>query len=253
MLPKDIPASATTAASDDYVHLNGTTNHSRKILANLWAMVNSPTFTGVPKAPTPDGTQAKALVTVDYNMATVSTTTVTAAVAATLSALYPVGEILITHRSGNPATWLSFGTWVAYGAGRTLIGLDTADADYNAIDNASGAKTHTITTAELPAHTHTTPTYTGTTGAGSAHSHTAGVSLLATATGALTNGSTSSSTVDNVSFGTAAGVITPNTSSESAHTHSFTVPAGTSGSIGSGTAMSIVQPYITVAMWRRTA
>jgi hypothetical protein len=68
---------------------------------------------------------------------------------------YPVGEILETRRAGNPATWLGFGTWERYGVGRVKVGFDPADASFNALDKTGGAKTHVLTEAEMPSHTHT--------------------------------------------------------------------------------------------------
>jgi hypothetical protein len=67
---------------------------------------------------------------------------------------YPVGEILTTRRTGNPSTWLGFGTWTRYGQGRVLVGYDEADASFNALDKTGGAKTHVLTVAEIPAHNH---------------------------------------------------------------------------------------------------
>lgn len=67
---------------------------------------------------------------------------------------YPVGEIITTRRAGNPSTWMGFGTWERYGQGRVLVGYDEGDASFNALDKTGGAKTHVLTEAELPAHTH---------------------------------------------------------------------------------------------------
>jgi microcystin-dependent protein len=41
--------------------------------------------------------------------------------------------------------------------GKFLVGYDSGDSDYNALTSAKtgGEKTHTLTTAEMPAHTHT--------------------------------------------------------------------------------------------------
>lgn len=38
--------------------------------------------------------------------------------------------------------------------GRTIVGLDAADTTFNAIGNVGGEKTHTLTVAEMPEHTH---------------------------------------------------------------------------------------------------
>ena len=72
-----------------------------------------------------------------------------------LAGVYPVGSIYINASvSTNPATLLGFGTWVSFGAGRVLVGLNSADSDFNSVEETGGAKTHTLTTSELPAHSH---------------------------------------------------------------------------------------------------
>lgn len=68
---------------------------------------------------------------------------------------FPVGAVFLAVVSTNPATLLGYGTWAAFGAGRMLVGLDAADADFDTAEETGGAKTHTLTVAEMPAHTHT--------------------------------------------------------------------------------------------------
>lgn len=69
--------------------------------------------------------------------------------------IYPVGSIYINAtNSTNPGTLLGFGTWSAFGAGRVMVGLNSSDADFNSAEETGGAKTHTLTTNELPSHTH---------------------------------------------------------------------------------------------------
>jgi len=72
-----------------------------------------------------------------------------------LKKAYPVGSIYINASvSTNPATLLGFGTWSAFGAGRTLVGIDSGDTDFDTVEETGGAKTHTLTTAELASHAH---------------------------------------------------------------------------------------------------
>ena len=76
-----------------------------------------------------------------------------------LEKVYPVGSIYINATSAtNPATLLGFGTWVAFGAGKVIVGLDSSDTDFDTAEETGGAKTHTLTTSEIPSHTHSLST-----------------------------------------------------------------------------------------------
>ena len=71
--------------------------------------------------------------------------------------IYPVGSVYINATVGtNPGTLLGFGTWVAFGAGRVPVGIDASQVEFDTIAETGGAKTHTLTTAEIPAHNHQT-------------------------------------------------------------------------------------------------
>lgn len=96
----------------------------------------------------------------------------------------------------------------------------------NAVGNIGGAETHTLTEAELAAHTHS---FSATTSSNGAHTHT-----YVNVDGA---GSTEYTVVGGTNKGTSS------TSSDGAHTHTV---SGTSGSTGSGTAHSILQPSAVV-------
>lgn len=70
---------------------------------------------------------------------------------------WPIGSIYMSVSSTSPAT-LFGGTWSAL-EGRFLIG---ADGTYTA-GSTGGAATHTLTTAEIPSHSHNIPIYYGAT------------------------------------------------------------------------------------------
>jgi microcystin-dependent protein len=72
---------------------------------------------------------------------------------ATLLAVYPVGCIYTSIANTDPAT-LFGGSWVAFGAGRVLVGIDAGQSEFNAVEETGGSKTHTLTTNEIPPHTH---------------------------------------------------------------------------------------------------
>ena len=143
----------------------------------------------------------------------VSFTTLTG-VTATIANAYPVGSLYMNaSNSTNPATLLGFGTWSAFGEGRVLIGIDSSDTDFDTAEETGGSKTHTLTEAQLPSHRHTI-------------------------------GSTDSS----AGFGGAAG----NQEFVQDAGSGIGTPCNTSFT-GSGQAHTIVQPYIVVYMWKRTA
>jgi hypothetical protein len=75
-----------------------------------------------------------------------------------LDTIYPVGSVYINASDGtNPGTLLGFGTWTAFGAGRVPVGIDSSgspDTDFDTAEETGGAKTHTLSIAEMPAHDH---------------------------------------------------------------------------------------------------
>src|SRR5699024_8537378 len=82
-----------------------------------------------------------------------------------IALIYPVGAIMPTTSKVNPGTYLTGTTWESFGAGKTLVGVDTADTDFNSAAKTGGAKTsegghthyvtgHTLTKSEIPQHSH---------------------------------------------------------------------------------------------------
>lgn len=168
------------------------------------------------------------------------TSEIAAAIAAVKEALYPVGSIYTNAAvSTNPATLLGFGTWAAYADGRVLVGK-AASGTFATGGATGGAETHTLTTAEIPAHTHGSQGGTAVLqfhGAGAA-------TVLAGASG--TGGGTSG---DRDSYRSGGGDIGGAYSADSgtinwSHTHA---------SVGSNGAHNNLQPYVVVYMWKRTA
>jgi len=121
---------------------------------NSKADTNSPNLTGTPTSTTAatstDTTQIATTAFVQQE--------INAIPAVDLSSLYPVGSIYMNASNGtNPATLIGFGTWVAFGAGRVPVGIDSGDTDFDTAEETGGAKTHTLTVDEMPAHTHSVP------------------------------------------------------------------------------------------------
>ena len=148
----------------------------------------------------------------------------TAFVQAALQALYlPIGSIHISVISTNPATTLGYGTWVSFGAGRVLVGIDAGDTSFDTVEETGGSKdsvvvshTHTATVTD-PGHTHNIMTNAG-------------------------SGAT-------YPFGLTAGGAAPSLLTQTATT-GVSVLNSTEGVSG---ANANLQPYITVFMWKRSA
>ena len=184
----------------------------------------SPTLTGTPTAPTASsGTNTTQLATTAF---------VSAAVTASLAAVYPVGSIYINAGvSTNPATLLGFGTWTAFGAGRVMVGLNASDALFDTLEETGGSKDTIVVT-----HNHTaTSTVTDPT-----HQHAASSGNFLSETNAGT-----------YAYGGPGGNISVISNTASVST-GVTVATTVANAGASGTNANL-QPYIAVAMWKRTA
>lgn len=135
------------------------------------------------------------------------------AIAAAKQALYPVGSIWTsTSVSTSPATVLGFGTWSPFGAGRVLVSK-APSGTFATAGSTGGEETHTLTSGEMPTHSHTIgPWELNNTASGSGAGR-----------GWAVNGGFSGTETINVS------------------------------NAGSGGAHNNLQPYIVVYMWQRTA
>ena len=74
----------------------------------------------------------------------------TDAIAAMLSAVYPIGCVYTSVVSTSPATLFGMGTWVELGAGRVLVGIDAGQTEFDTVEETGGEKT----SSALIAHTH---------------------------------------------------------------------------------------------------
>jgi len=148
-------------------------------------------------------------------------------------AIYPVGAIFttVTAYADSAAVVAAVGgtTWVAFGAGKMPIGVDSSDTDFDTAEETGGAKTHTLTAAEIPDHNHVYK-YNHGQGSGSGVNFSGSSTALAYTYTATTDENVSSST-----------------------NHSLDTTGINAGTYPGGTAHSIMNPYIAVYMWKRTA
>ena len=77
--------------------------------------------------------------------------------------IYPVGSIYMSVNSTNPQV-LFGGTWVAWGAGRAPVGVNTSETEFNTVEKTGGEKTHTLSVNEIPSHKHSVGTWYGGSG-----------------------------------------------------------------------------------------
>ena len=167
---------------------------------------------------------------------------VSQAVSNALLTAHPIGSIEVNVSGTNPGTYLG-GTWEAFGSGRTLVGINSNDSDFDTVEETGGEKTHTLTTNEIPAHTHGSKSLVGTWanwGEGSGQ-------VSRTANGYKVTGIVSAVGDNNqYGWGTATGRDSDNTSLKIDATHEH-------NSVGGSQAHNNLQPYITVYFWKRVS
>ena len=76
---------------------------------------------------------------------------------------YPIGSIFQSTDGADPSTFIG-GTWERFGNGRVLVGVDEADSYFSTPNKTGGEKSHTLTIAEIPSHTHGQVVTANTTG-----------------------------------------------------------------------------------------
>jgi microcystin-dependent protein len=120
--------------------------------------------------------------------------------------------------------------------GRVPVGLDAGQVEFDTRGEVGGAKTHTLSSGEIPAHTHTVdPPSTGTSTDGShQHSSPDGGNFVTTIVS------------NNAGLSVAAGgnAASSLTAAAGSHNHSVDIPSFSSGSTGSGAAHNNLQPYM---------
>lgn len=79
------------------------------------------------------------------------TTKINNAVLEGKKSLYPVNSIYLSLNSTNPADVFGFGTWVQIAQGRSLVGVDAEDEDFEYASKTGGSKTHNHASGDLVA------------------------------------------------------------------------------------------------------
>ena len=153
--------------------------------------------------------------------------------------VYPVGSIYMSVTNTNPSAYFG-GTWVAWGSGRVPVGVNASDANFSMVEKTGGASTVTLTTAQMPGHSHAKGTLAAESGG--AHKH----NLNLTKSGWGVDNASNKVIVDSTTY---TALTNKATASAGAHEHTI---SGSTAAAGSGNAHSNLQPYITCYMWKRT-
>lgn len=152
---------------------------------------------------------------------------------------FRVGDILTSRSSVSPDVSWPGTTWAAYGSGRIVVSLNTADGSFQSIDQTGGAKTHAHADhTGVINHTHVVDV----TDPG--HAHVQGVN-------SATTGGTSGYTPD-TSTNTR---VNSGYSTSSATTGVTASTQNPSGGVSALSHQSVghMPPYIVAYMWERTA
>lgn len=177
-----------------------------------------------------------------------------------LSKAYPVGAIYCSTVETNPHDLFGFGTWEYIEQGRVLL----SQGDKYSAGSTGGAETHTLTVQEMPSHKHGgatsdggAHTHTGTASEAGEHTHSADIKpfgsggqkeLRIYGYTSMMNGGVSNqqvgAKVDIQPGGAHSHEVVINSSGEHSHTIN---------SEGGGQAHSIMQPYLSVYMWKRVS
>ena len=195
---------------------------------------------------------------------------------------FPVGAIYMSTTSANPSTFWTGTTWQAFATGKTIVGIDTSDTDFNSVNKVGGSKEVVLTIPNLPTHNHTVGdnSHSHTANGVGDHSHTLNDHAHylpphqhATSWGerdktgywgnyGASNSYVGSSTPldgDNNMFLTSpvdqwtngAGAVGMSGSGAHSHTINATTHSHTLSNTGSNTAHSNLQPYIVTYIWKR--
>ncbi|EMP1177096.1 phage baseplate protein [Morganella morganii] len=168
--------------------------------------------------------------------------------AVNIDTIYPVGVVIWFAQNKNPNSLFPGTKWSYIGENKTIR---LANSSGNNVLSSGGSDSITLTTAHLPAHSHSfsgsTSSFdygTKTTNSTGAHTHTYQTLQYQKGNSHDVGGGNS-------------GYETRTTSSAGAHTHTIAIGAhshtvsGTTGNTGNGSSVSVINAYIMLMGWYR--
>lgn len=158
--------------------------------------------------------------------------------------VYPIGSIYISTDDTNPGSGTSpkfpGTTWEAFAKGKMLVGYDnTSGSSFGTGGATGGREKMALSDTNIPSHQHTIPDMQ-TSEVGN-HQHKGWHRYT-------TDGGSAGLLV-----GQGDGSVTSNNIVQGAGAHSHTISGYVTGATGSGAEFNIMNPYVVVYMWKRTA
>ena len=188
-----------------------------------------------------------------------------------LNKRFPVGSIYISTNVTNP-TILFGGTWEIYSEGRKLVGMGSnGTTNYTTVSAVGGSESLNLSINNIPSHVHSL------TPSGSVSSTFTGSSVTSSSNGAHTHTfsfgrASSEASGYGLMYDLTEGVYrdrpaitsqTVNVNGAGTHSHSLTSSGSvistfngntiTTSSNGSSSSIDIMNPYVTVYMWKRVS
>lgn len=154
--------------------------------------------------------------------------------------VYPVGSYYMSNISTNPSEILGMGVWEQV-KGKVIVGVDEDDTDFASAGLTGGEKTHKLTIAEMPSHTHIQNSHNHTQ---NSHSHPANNPTLMGQNG-------------NTKYGEGGynimGTISAKSWTTGATTATNNAATATNQNTGGDGEHNNLQPFQTAYIWLRTA
>lgn len=154
--------------------------------------------------------------------------------------VYPVGAYYMSNVATDPKDLFGVGTWQQV-KGKVLVGVDEDDTDFASAGLTGGEKTHKLTIAEMPSHTHIQNSHNHTQ---NSHSHPANNPTLMGQNG-------------NTKYGEGGynimGTISAKSWTTGATTATNNAATATNQNTGGDGAHNNLQPFQTAYIWLRTA
>ena len=161
-------------------------------------------------------------------------------IAAVAELMYPVGSYYMSSSNKNPKDIFGVGTWQQV-KGKVLVGVDESDTTFAKAGLTGGEKTHKLTVAEMPSHTHIQNSHNHTQ---NPHSHSANNPTLMGQNG-------------NTHYGdggfTIMGTISKNSWTTGNATATNNAATATNQNTGGDGEHNNLQPFQTAYIWLRTA